>query len=210
MTSAMSPLISGRLSPAAHEIRICGSANSSARNRSASTCRPWMSERSRASILVARTRVRISRIAATTVKPSSASAVVRTANSWWFSSNRPEIWFSRVGSSARAAVDVIPAARPVNAKRDQAVARQRCARQQRPTHRHDHARHRLPQTARHCARRVPAVRESNDNIPSGSRPVRVQTVNAKSHREKMPRRLTKINPDFTGTIAFRASGTRFA
>ena len=39
------------------------------------------------------------------------------------------------------------------------------------------------------ARRVPAVRESNDNILFGSRPVRVQTVNAKTHREKMPLRM---------------------
>ncbi len=39
----------------------------------------------------ARTRVRINRIAATTEKPSSASAVVSTANSWWFSSSRFEI-----------------------------------------------------------------------------------------------------------------------
>jgi hypothetical protein len=30
----------------------------------------------------------------------------------------------------------------------------------------------------------PAVRESYDNIPNGSRRVRVQTVNAKSGREK--------------------------
>jgi hypothetical protein len=34
------------------------------------------------------------------------------------------------------------------------------------------------------AARAP-VRESNDNILNGSRPVRVQTVNAKPHREKM-------------------------
>ena len=38
-SSEVSPLICGRLSPAAHEIRICGSANNSARNRSACTCR---------------------------------------------------------------------------------------------------------------------------------------------------------------------------
>ena len=31
----------------------------------------------------------------------------------------------------------------------------------------------------------PAVREANDNIPNGSPPVRVQTVNAKRHGEKM-------------------------
>ena len=81
ITSAISPLIWGRLSPAAHEIRICGSANDSARELSASVCSPWISARSRASLLVARTRVRINRNAATTVKPSSASAVASTANS---------------------------------------------------------------------------------------------------------------------------------
>ena len=42
----------------------------------------------------------------------------------------------------------------------------------------------LPQTARLYARRIPAVRESEDNIPFGSRRVRVQTVNAKSGAEK--------------------------
>ena len=89
--SEMSPLICGRLSPAAHEIRICGSANSSARKRSAWTCRPAMSARSRASLLAARTRVRISRIAATTEKPSSASAVVSTAISWRLRSKKVEI-----------------------------------------------------------------------------------------------------------------------
>ena len=49
-SSEVSPLICGRLSPAAHEIRICGSANSSARKRSAWTCRSRMSARSRASL----------------------------------------------------------------------------------------------------------------------------------------------------------------
>ena len=49
ISSEVSPLICGRLSPAAQEIRICGSANSSARSRSAWTCRSAMSERSRAS-----------------------------------------------------------------------------------------------------------------------------------------------------------------
>jgi hypothetical protein len=42
----------------------------------------------------------------------------------------------------------------------------------------------LPQTARQHARRVPAVRESNDNIPIASQPVRVQTVNAKPFAKK--------------------------
>ena len=65
ISSEVSPLIWGRLSPAAQAIRICGSANSSARSRSAWTCRSAMSARSRSSVRVARTRVRISRIAAT-------------------------------------------------------------------------------------------------------------------------------------------------
>ena len=47
ISSEVSPLIWGRLSPAAQEIRICGSANSSARNRSAWTCSSAMSARSR-------------------------------------------------------------------------------------------------------------------------------------------------------------------
>src|SRR3954447_4481960 len=82
ISNATSPLICGRLSPAAHEIRTCGSANSSARKRSASTCRLLSSERSPASLWAARPRVRISRIAATTEKPSTASAVASTATSW--------------------------------------------------------------------------------------------------------------------------------
>ena len=82
ISSEVSPLICGRLSPAAQEIRICGSANSSARSRSAWTCRSAMSERSRSLVPGGAMRVRISRIAATTEKPSSASAVVSTANSW--------------------------------------------------------------------------------------------------------------------------------
>ncbi len=47
ISSEVSPLIWGRLSPAAQAIRICGSANSSARNRSAWTCRSAMSVRRR-------------------------------------------------------------------------------------------------------------------------------------------------------------------
>ena len=81
-SSAMSPLIRGRSSPAAQEISTCGSANSSARSRSAWACKAAISTRSRNSFRTARSRVRIKRIAATTEKPSSASAVVRTANSW--------------------------------------------------------------------------------------------------------------------------------
>ena len=42
------------------------------------------------------------------------------------------------------------------AKREQAVACQLRARRQGPTHRHDYARHGLPQTARLCARRFSA------------------------------------------------------
>jgi hypothetical protein len=76
------PLIWGRLSPAAQAIRICGSANSSARSRSACTCRSAISWRRLSSVRVARIRVRINRIAASTVKPSSDSAVVSAANSW--------------------------------------------------------------------------------------------------------------------------------
>jgi hypothetical protein len=41
-----------------------------------------LSARSRASLPAARSRVRISRIAATTEKPSSANAVASTAISW--------------------------------------------------------------------------------------------------------------------------------
>ena len=54
-SSAMSPLICGRSSPAAHEIRTCGSANSSARSRSACACRAAISARSRNSLRAART-----------------------------------------------------------------------------------------------------------------------------------------------------------
>jgi hypothetical protein len=81
INSEVSPLIWGRLSPAAHEIRTWGSANSSARSRSAWTCSSAMSERNLTSVRVAWTRVRIKRIAASTEKPTSASAVVSTATS---------------------------------------------------------------------------------------------------------------------------------
>ena len=121
INSEMSPLICGRLSPAAQEIRICGSANSSARNRSASICRPWMSERSRASLLAARTRVRISRIAATTEKPSSASAVVSTAISWRLRSKKVEI---AAGQRQIAGIGRCDRGQRGGAKGDQAVARQ--------------------------------------------------------------------------------------
>src|SRR5713101_5512168 len=53
------------------------------------------------------------------------------------------------------------------------------------THRHDHARHRLPQnrtTFRPALYR--SVRESTDSIPNGSRRVRVQIVNANPDTEK--------------------------
>ena len=50
ISSEVSPVICGRLSPAAHEIRICGSANSSARKRSVWACNSAISVRSRASV----------------------------------------------------------------------------------------------------------------------------------------------------------------
>src|ERR1700682_2916557 len=61
-----------------------------------------MSEHSRASCLAARTLVRIKRIAATTEKPSNASAVVRTAISWRLKSKKVEISCRRGNSPARA------------------------------------------------------------------------------------------------------------
>ena len=184
INSEVSPLICGRLSPAAQEIRICGSANSSARKRSASICRPWISERSRASFLAARSRVRISRIAATTEKPSSASAVVSTANSWRLSSNKPRSPADSGNRSASAGAI------------DSSVAVPRAIRPLRASDVHDSKVRRIatitpdmvcPKPHDFTPGAFPAVRESNDNIPNGSRPVRVQTVNAKPHREKMRR-----------------------
>ena len=81
-----------------------------------------MSARSRASLLAARTRVRISRIAATTEKPSSASAVASTAISWRLRSSKVEIALEQRQIAGTGPAR--PAAVPASAKRDQAVARQ--------------------------------------------------------------------------------------
>ena len=68
---------------------------------------------------------------------------------------------------------------------DQAVACQRSARQQRPTHRPDYARHHLPQERIDSARaHFPTARESIDNIAKRTRRVRVQTVNGNRAGEK--------------------------
>src|ERR1700733_1142378 len=189
----MSPLICGRLSPAAHEIRICGSANNKARNRSASICRPWMSERSRASLEAERTRARIKRIAAITEKPSNANAVASTAISWRLNPKKVEIECStldRSPASAGAIAAAMPKAiRPLRANdvHDSKVRRidaitpdMVCPKP------HDFAPGARLTQSRYLFLAVRApVRESNDNILNGSRPVRVQIVNAKPHREKM-------------------------
>ncbi len=198
--SAVSPLICGRLSPAAQEIRIWGSANNSARNRSASLCRAWISVRRRASFRAARTRCRISRIAATTEKPSNAKAVVSAAISWWFISKKVVMASSKGKSPAFAGVAETTAVTP------------RAIRPLRASEVHDSRVRRIaaitpdmvcPKPHDYTPGASPAVRESYDNIPNGSQRVRVQTVNAKSGREKsgakfFERFLMKVNPLFYG------------
>ena len=157
-------------------------------SRSAAAPRSWPRARACAS----------SRIAATTEKPSSASAVVSTANSWWL---RSRMFVELCGSSIRRHGPGWP--RPASAPS--------VTRPLRTSDVHDSSVRRIDTITPDIVRPKPhnftpgvyaAVRESNDNIPFGSRPVRVQTVNAKLRREKCGIKLdrrdfTKMNPLFT-------------
>ena len=164
-----------------------------------------MSERSRVSLFTARTRARISRIAATTEKPSSASAVASTAISWRLRPKKVEIECSTVanslavaiGASARAPIAASPSVdRPprTNEVHDSKVRRIATIT---PDDMVCPKPHNSEPGERSDAKLVSifadraSVRESSDNIPNGSRPVRVQIVNAKLHREK-------IGINFTG------------
>src|SRR4051812_40063487 len=172
----MSPLIRGLSSPAAHETRICGSANSSARSRSAWLCRPAISARSRVSSRTARSRVRISKIAATTEKPTNASAVVNTANSWWLRSSQAEIVSAKARSAAEAgsAGSSSMATNPLRPWRASEVHDSRFRRIAATTPDMICPRtHELRPGA--FPRRARIVKENN---PKGTRWVRVRTVNA--------------------------------
>ena len=99
----MSPETCARSSPAGQEIRTCGSANSSAPKRSDCSWSSRIRARSPVSFLAVRTRVRISRIAATTVKPSRASAVASTASSCRLKSSNIESVSTRSAAFAGSA-----------------------------------------------------------------------------------------------------------
>src|ERR1700737_4361829 len=142
-----------------------------------------MSARSFASVRVARTRLCINRIDATTEKPSRARAVVSTATSWRLKSSSDEIVRGCEGAAASAA----PA--KGNVARPQAVRLRRAAAGTSAVHDSSVRRSSTitpdmvapetdEETARFRARRFPHQRESNQDIAKRSRAVRVQTVNA--------------------------------
>src|SRR5882724_2512233 len=109
-----------------------------------------------------------------TEKPSSDSAVVSAAISWWFRSTKALMESSSDRSLAWAGRIEISAAVP------------RAVRPLRASDVHDSRVQRIaaitpdmvcPKPHDFTPRRSPAVRESSDNIPKGSSRVRVQIVN---------------------------------
>src|ERR1700761_311747 len=141
-----------------------------------------MSARGFVSVRAARTRLCISRIDATTEKPSRASAVVSTATSWRLKSSSEESVRVNEGSAARVgpaketvrpnAVKLRRAAAGTSEVHDSSVRRSATITPDMIAPETDQ------KTARFRARRFPHQRESNQDIAKRTRPVRVQTVNA--------------------------------